>query len=46
MEQIQVLTVLNGGTALTFPTGKDTLGFDRDKLEISVNIILTKLAKV
>ena len=40
-------TVLNGGTALTFPTGKDSASFGSDKLEIykyNVNKIPSKVS--
>ena len=40
-------TVLNGGTALTFPTGKSTTGFGSDKLEIykyNVNKLPSKVS--
>jgi len=40
-------TVLNGGTALTFPTGKSTSNFDSDKLNIfkyNINKIPSKIS--
>ena len=40
-------TVLNGGTALTFPTGKSTTGFGSDKLNIfkyNINKIPSKIS--
>ena len=40
-------TVLNGGTALTFPTGKDTSGFGSDKLNVfkyNINKLPSKIS--